>query len=289
MYVVYTMRAVFSAFRLVLFFHRNQHSDAKAEAHHRIVYSQEQQYVDYRFFSCMQVPEFTIECSERSDRVLHSFTGLSPHHEIVLEPSEWREAEESDDGRSLVLWTSRTPGITLSMHRRPDGTFSGHLGGNQDIFQAIDREAAETIQADNIPSGGAVVDAVGLQEAPEVQRRPTDTTDAVDSDIPQRKADVQAWIKAWRSTQSRTEVEYAVDHQGVVLTPVDQERARAYKSMLCKAFAGLPEDWADTIAHQVHTQACIQPCVAHAFITSEDCIYFSLLCMPLYFVVLLRT
>ena len=180
--------------------------------------------------ACMQVPQFTVN-RERSGRVLHSFTGLSPHHEIALEPTEWRDAEECDDGRSLILWTSRTPGITLSMHRRPDGTFSGVFGGNQDIFKTIDREAAD--------------------KAPEAFRSSADA----EATLEQRKADVHRWIQAWRQGRSAQHggaaQEHAVQQKAVELRPVDVHRAHAYSTMLCKAFAGLPEDWAEAIAQQV--------------------------------------
>lgn len=181
--------------------------------------------------------------SERSGRVLHSFTGLAPHHEIVLEPTEWRDAEENDDGRSLILWASRTPGITLSMHRRPDGTFSGAFGGNQDMFETIGRKAAESV----LQSGAG---HTGYFSAATVGSSGDSNSAA------QRKEDVQNWIQAWRSSKSLkhgggSSQKDAVQQKAVELRPVDMHRAHAYKSMLCKAFAGLPEDWAEAIAQQV--------------------------------------
>jgi hypothetical protein len=119
-----------------------------------------------------QVPGFSVK-TRRSGRVFHAFTSLSPHHEIILEPSEWREVEERDGGRSLIHWASRTPGMTLSMHRRPDGTFSGIFGGQEELFERI-----------------------------------SDPSDPAE-----------------------------------------------YKQMLIKAFAGLAEDWADSMAAQVGSEA----------------------------------
>ena len=41
-------------------------------------------------------------------------------------------------GRSLFLWTSRVRGYTLSMNRRPDGTFAGNLTAAQELLDELD-------------------------------------------------------------------------------------------------------------------------------------------------------
>lgn len=236
------------------------------------------------------MPEFTVN-SERSGRVLHSFSGLSPHHEIVLEPSEWRDAEESDDGRSLVLWASRTPGVTLSMHRRPDGTFSGVFGGKQDIFEAVDRGAAENVAASQRKAPRDDVDAVSRASGTvQLQGSSTDSVTADQAVVQawiaawRKKTEVRAWIKAWRIMQqhnSRGDEQGAAElrrsskvdditsrkaevqawvkawrsniHQSkaVQLSAVDKERTQLYKKVLSTAFSGLPQDWVESIAQQV--------------------------------------
>jgi hypothetical protein len=205
------------------------------------------------------VPEFTVS-RQQSGRVLHSFSGLSPHHEIVLEPSEWRDAEESNAGRSLILWQSRTPGITLSMHRRPDGTFSGVVGGEQHIFEAIDNEAAQCAAEGDI-SGASEADVrseTGAQTRLELKTRSrgTGTSSAVDEAAGRLKAGLKAWITAWRSrsSQESSSVGRSESQHVSSLSKGDQIRAHTYSSMLCKAFAGLPDDWADSIARQVTQQ-----------------------------------
>jgi hypothetical protein len=187
----------------------------------------------------LQVPEFNVN-SERSGRVMHSFTGLSAHHETVLEPTEWRDAEESDNGRSLILWTSRTPGITLSMHRRPDGTFSGVFGGSQDIFEAIDSKAAAVIEkADSRGPNRATVGFVSMTQAKldtELQRGQT-VTRSNSKPIEQRKAEVQKWIKSWRSgrlEERKAEVQEWIKAWRAP-SAVDQLRALEYKHTLLKA------------------------------------------------------
>lgn len=87
----------------------------------------------------MQVPGFTVD-QTASGRVFRPFTALPEHPSVSLEPADWRDSGNGDthpDARSLILWESRTPGVTLSMHRRPDGTYSGIFGGRREVFDGI--------------------------------------------------------------------------------------------------------------------------------------------------------
>lgn len=87
----------------------------------------------------MQVPGFVVD-RVPSDRVFRPFTALPAHPELALEPEDWRDDGSGDlhpDGRSMILWEPRTPGLSLSMHRRPDGTYSGILGGRREVFDGV--------------------------------------------------------------------------------------------------------------------------------------------------------
>eukprot|EP00892_Ulva_mutabilis_P008911 jgi/Ulvmu1/6392/UM003_0020.1 len=86
-----------------------------------------------------QVPGFTVDRLP-SDRVFRPFTALPAHPDVAIEPQQWRDDGSGGlhpNGRSLILWESRTPGVNLSMHRRPDGTYSGIFGGRREVFDGV--------------------------------------------------------------------------------------------------------------------------------------------------------
>lgn len=91
-----------------------------------------------------QVPEFSVD-QVGSGRVFRPFTALPAHPSLSLEPPAWRDGSDGSshpEGRSLILWESRTPGLSLSIHRRPDGTYSGTFGGRREVFDGVSGAAA---------------------------------------------------------------------------------------------------------------------------------------------------
>lgn len=84
-----------------------------------------------------QVPGFAVD-RQSGGRSYHPFVDLPSVD--GLEPPEWRRGVTG--GRTLFLWSSRKPGWTLSMNRRPDGSFAGNMTARRELLATLETQAA---------------------------------------------------------------------------------------------------------------------------------------------------
>jgi 2-polyprenyl-6-methoxyphenol hydroxylase-like FAD-dependent oxidoreductase len=82
-----------------------------------------------------QVEGFSVD-RQSSGRSFQPFVDLPATD--TLEPPEWRADVTNPGGRSLFLWTSKVRGYTLSMNRRPDGSFAGNLTAKGSLLAELD-------------------------------------------------------------------------------------------------------------------------------------------------------